>query len=70
MQWTGKAQQLSSYLLRSPGKDFPQGIFSLLYSQTYGVRFQVAIPLDYLASPLPASVGFSTVMSRLQDVKD
>lgn len=65
MQWTGKAQQLSSYLLGSPGKDFPQGIFSLLCSQTFGVRFQVAIPLALLAA-----VGPSTVMSRVQDMKD
>lgn len=61
----GKAQQLSSYLLGSPVKDFPEGIFSLLCSQTFGVRFRVAIPLA-----LPAAVGSSTVMSRLQDVKD
>lgn len=65
MQWTGKAQQLSSYLFGSPGKDFPQGIFSLLCSQTFGVRFRIAIPLA-----LPAAVGSSTVMSRLQDVTD
>lgn len=65
MQWKGKAQQLSSYLLGSPGKDFPQGIFSLLCSQTFGVRFRVTMPLA-----LPAAVGSSTVISRLQHVKD